>query len=75
MKIILTFKNLTSTLMALKLLRAENFGLIRPTPTPSGCKQAVCNLSLEIINHSQLAEINSYLTANKLIPVEILEIS
>ncbi len=70
---ILTFSNLHRVLAAEQALReatGKNYRC-RPTPTPPGLDQAICGMSIEILDPEQLGEIVEYLKGFSLPPAGV----
>lgn len=73
---ILTFANLHQVLSAEKALKqAENKRFqLRPTPTPPGLDEAICGMSIEILDGSHLKEAVEYLRSQSLPPTGVHEV-
>jgi hypothetical protein len=73
---IVTFANLHQVLSAEKALRQapdQNFP-VRPTSTPPGLDEAICGMSIEVLDGSRLEEVVNYLNQQALPPRGVHEV-
>jgi hypothetical protein len=73
---IITFANLHQVLSAEKALRQapEKSFCVRPTSTPPGLDEAICGMSIEVLDASRLDEIVEYLKQQALPPRGVHEV-
>lgn len=76
LRIILTFANLSQVLKAEKALRhsGERKLACRATPTPPGLSQAICGMSLELLDPNSAETARSFLTGKNLNPEGIHQV-
>jgi hypothetical protein len=77
LRLILTFTNLSQVLKAEKALRTsgEKTLACRATPTPPGLSQAICGMSLELLDPFAAEAATSFLTDKNLTPEGIHQVS
>ena len=73
---IITFANLHQVLSAEKTLReaAGKDFRVRPTSTPPGLDEAICGMSLEVLEGSRVEDVVQYLRQRDLTPRGVHEV-
>lgn len=74
MRIILTFKNLNTTLQVQKLLHEIGGFNVRPVPTPPQASIEVCSICLEVLTHTEEAAILNFLANQELLPIQVIKL-
>jgi hypothetical protein len=76
-RVILTFETLHKVLAADKALRADRSSAFkcRPTPTPPGLSEAICGMSIELLEPARKEELRQFLDKIGLPPKGVHEVA